>query len=141
VGFIRLFVGDNAFNSLGATVYVNLRSDSITGAILSSTEPVVMADAFFGYVDFIFASPVPVTPGQTYYFQPVVQSGDSWSVVAYNSYNYAGGTVFESGTALPLIDLWFREGIIVPEPSSAALSLVGGAVFVFLRRRRNRSRT
>src|SRR5882672_1048303 len=30
VGFIRLFLSDNAFDSVGATVYVNLRTNSIT---------------------------------------------------------------------------------------------------------------
>src|ERR1041385_1670739 len=46
VGFIRLYLSDDAFNSLGATVYVNLRADSITGAILASSVPVFVADRF-----------------------------------------------------------------------------------------------
>jgi hypothetical protein len=139
IGFVRLFLIDNTFNSLGATVYVNLRSDSITGPILASTDPVFMPDGFGGYPNFFFALPVAITPGQTYYFQPIVQSGDSWSLVAYNSYYYPGGMGFNAGIAIPNSDLWFREGIIVPEPSSAVLLLI--AVAVFLRRRRTKSRT
>jgi hypothetical protein len=138
VGFVRLRVGDGAFNSLGATVYVNIRSDSITGQILASSDAIVMPEAFADFPDFVFPSAVAVTPGHTYYIQPVLQSGDpSFYVRVYNSYNYAGGTALDSGTALPFIDFWFREGIIVPEPSSAVLTLVGGALFVLLRRRKN----
>jgi hypothetical protein len=73
----------------------------------------------------------------TYFFQPVVQSGDSWSVVAYNSYNYQGGNAFEQGLSLPSIDLWFREGIVVPEPSSLSL-LIGSGVLFYVRRAKNR---
>jgi len=135
VGFIRLYLGDSVFNGIGATVYVNLRQDSITGPILSSTQPVFMPDAFVGHPDFLFASPVPVTPGAIYYVQPVVQSGDSnWAIVSYN-YNYPGGTAFGGGQPTPPFDLWFREGIIVPEPSSIALALSGFACFAVLIRR------
>jgi hypothetical protein len=137
VGFIRLFLSDNAFDSVGATVYVNLRTNSITGPILSSTDPVFMPDRFSGYTNFIFVTPVAVVPGVTYFFQPVVQSGDSWSVVAYNSYNYQGGNAFEQGLSLPSIDLWFREGIVVPEPSSLSL-LIGSGVLFYVRRAKNR---
>jgi hypothetical protein len=140
VGFVRLFLSDRAINSAGATMYVNVRSDSITGPVLASTEPVFMSDGFVGYPDFFFASPVSVTPGQTYYFEPIVSSGDTWAIVNYN-YQYSGGTVYQFGAPIADLDLWFREGIIVPEPSSAMLFLVGGGMFVFLRRRRDTSRT
>jgi len=135
VGFIRLNSGDSTFNSLGATLYVNLRADSITGTILGSTSPVFMPDGFSGYTNFIFSIPVAVTPGTTYYFQPVVQSGDTWGIVGYG-YGYAGGVGFSQGLPLPGSDLWFREGILVPEPSTFCLWLVGGAVFVIHRARR-----
>ena len=69
-----------------------------------------------------------VTPGTTYYLQPVVQSGDNnWAVVVGN-FNYPNGTWIAYGQ--PVLDgsvLWFREGTIVPEPSSALLFALAAA--------------
>src|SRR5260221_12356346 len=68
VGFVRLWLGDDRpGNSTGATVYVNLRSDSITGPILGSTDPVFMPDGFGAggsqsLTNFFFPLPVTVTP-------------------------------------------------------------------------------
>jgi hypothetical protein len=131
VGFIRLFLGDSSFNGLGATVSVNLRADSITGSVLGSTEPVFMEDRFSGFVNFLFSNPVTVTPGVTYYFQPVVESGDIWQVASHNAFGYAGGTAFALGQPSQVSDLWFREGIIIPEPSSVVLLLAGFGVLLY----------
>jgi hypothetical protein len=137
VGFIKLqLYGGNNPGGPGTTLFLNLRSGSITGPVLGSTDPVFLANGWLaGYVTFTFASPIQVTPGVQYFFQPVVQAGD-WSVGAYNpGYNYAGGTLILRGTPNPASDLLFREGIIVPEPSSAALILLGTGFWFFSRRR------
>jgi hypothetical protein len=139
VGFVRLQLFDiNRNNGIGATIYVNIRSDSINGAIIGSTEPVTMPDNFglplsTGFIDFLFATPVPVQAGNTYFFQPIVQSGDSWAVAG-GLFNYAAGDEYLNGTAFPS-DYWFREGVIVPEPSSVALLLLGGATVAYVRRK------
>jgi hypothetical protein len=132
VGFVRLQLYSGLSNNgLGALVSVNLRANSILGTVLGTTSTVVMPDGFFGgYVDFLFSAPVSVTPGVTYYFQPVVQNGD-YSAGAGPPYNYSRGTIFAQGVANPASDLWFREGILVPEPGSAALILLSG---IFWRR-------
>jgi hypothetical protein len=142
VGFIRLFLYDfHGGDGLGTTISVNLRTNSITGPILSSTTPVSLPDGFglgnSGYVDLIFSNPVAVTPGTTYYFQPVAQSGGSpdWAIVVYNGYGYAGGTELRQGQPLLFNDLWFREGVIVPEPSTACLVLLGSALLVHARKK------
>jgi hypothetical protein len=130
VDFIRLQLYEgNSGTGPGTGVYLNLRSGSITGPIVSSTAPVFLANGWLAaYVTFTFPTPVPVTPGVTYYFQPIVQSGD-WSVGTYNpGYNYPGGTAIGRGIPNPASDLLFREGIIVPEPSSASLLLLAGGV-------------
>jgi MYXO-CTERM domain-containing protein len=138
VGFVRFFLIDAAFNGLGATVIVNVRSDSITGPILGSTDPVFMPDGFGGRTNFVFSTPVALIPSSTYFLEPVVQSGDLWGIVDDPNYNYPGGTAFGGGQPAPPFDLWFREGIVVPEPSGIALALSGLAGFAALiRRHRN----
>ena len=144
VGFIRLKFNDGSLaDGRGATLYVNLRTDSITGPILSSTAPVTMPNLFTGTTDFYFPTEVPVTPGLVYYFEPVLQSspGLAWYIDVSTYYNYLGGTAFYNG--LPQTsgaDLWFREGLVVPEPSSALLGLLGAGMFVWFRRKKCRSR-
>jgi hypothetical protein len=77
VGFIRLKLYDNNFsNSLGAVVYLNLRTNSITGPILSSTAAINLTNGFANVADFIFSAPVAVRPGASYIFEVIVQSGD-----------------------------------------------------------------
>jgi hypothetical protein len=137
VGFVRLSLYDwNPNNGIGATLSLNLRTDSITGAILATTPSVSLPDSFSGFVNFYFPSEVPVTSGGIYAFEILVQSGsDSWSATA-GEYSYAGGTAFSQGMPVGgMSDFWFREGIVVvPEPSSAAL-LGLGALVLFVRYR------
>jgi hypothetical protein len=139
VGFVQLSLYDGATDGIGSTVYVNLRTDSITGAVLGSTAPVFMPDNFGrgtnAVVTFPFGAPVTVTSGTVYYVQPVVQSGEDFGVAYYNTFNYANGTAYYRGAADPFFDLWFREGIVVPEPSSALLLVLGGGLAVWRRRR------
>jgi hypothetical protein len=137
ISFIRLLLGDiNPGNGLGATVYVNLRSNSINGPIIASTDPTFMPDGFGsavrGYTNFFFASGIWLTPGVTYFFQPVAQSGDSWAVIGDSNYRYTGGTMYVHGSPPQFgnFDLWFREGIyVVPEPSALSLLISGGVLF------------
>jgi hypothetical protein len=131
VGFVQFeFIDSLPGDGIGATVYVNLWADSIaTGTLLGSTTPVFMPDGFmYGVTNFLFTTPALVTPGKTYYLQPVVQSGDpQWGTVVGN-FNYANGTWIAHGQ--PVLDgsvLWFREGTIVPEPSSALLFALAAA--------------
>jgi hypothetical protein len=133
IGFLRLYLSDTTFpNGPGAAIYVNLRTDSITGPVIAATSPVLMPGGFFGYTNFFFPAPAAVTPGTTYYLQPVVDSGNPYTELL-PGFTYSGGTAFSSGTADQFHDLWFREGIIVPEPSSWLL-LIGSGVLFYGRR-------
>jgi hypothetical protein len=133
--FIRLYLLDsNPSNGLGATLSINLRTNSITGPILASTAPVALPDSFNGNVNFFYTNTVPLSPGTLYYFEPVVRSGDQWRAMN-GEYNYPGGMGFALGQGNAAADLWFREGF-VPEPSMVMLLLVGGAVFFTVRQRR-----
>lgn len=136
VGFVRLALDDeNVNDGLGVTLSLNLRADSITGTILSSADPVVLPNGFVGVKDFIFSTPVSVTPGTTYYFEPVVESGGSWGILGGGN-TYDGGTRIIAGLPDNTSDYWFREGVVVPEPSTVALFVLGLGVFCFTRRRR-----
>jgi hypothetical protein len=102
VGFLQLaFYDFQPANATGAVVYVNLRAGSIGGPILGSTAAVFIPDGFaFGSItNFFFAAPVTVSPGTTYFLQPVTQPGSDvqWDVVGSADTN-AGGSAFFHGT-------------------------------------------
>jgi hypothetical protein len=128
------------------TFAVNLREQSITGPIVASLEAVVPSSGHqYNYGEFDFASPVTVVPGRTYVFElayhgppPTNSNYVSWCLVScVNSEHndlYTGGIAIWSGFDRPNADLWFREGIIVPEPSGVVLLLLGGGVLWAARR-------
>jgi hypothetical protein len=136
VDFVKLMFKDaNPNDGFGVTVNVTLRSGSINGTIIGTTAAGTIPNAFAGPATFLFPAEVPVTPGVIYYINVVPQSGGPFSIFGSAFYNYPGGTAFVGTHPDPTADLWFREGIIVPEPSSAALLLLAGAAFACLRRK------
>ncbi len=139
IGFIRLYIRDeNTQDAMGAIFLVNLRSGSINGPVLASSTPVTLPDSTYGTANFFFNNLVSVTPGTTYYFGVVRQSGvDSWTANQAR-YNYSVGTLYAGRSPNPFNnDLWFREGIVsVPEPSSAWLVLIGSGVLFYVQRKR-----
>ena len=139
VSFIRLMLYDNNQNNgVGATISLNLRENSISGTLLATTSSVSLANGFAGTVNFLFPSEISLTPGQIYAFELIVQSGsDLWNASA-GEYNYTGGTAFANGVPAAGSDLWFREGIVVPEPSSLSLIALSTGILLVMRRRRNR---
>lgn len=138
VGFIRLYISDDSVGNVGGSVYVNLLADSITGMLLGQSQSVTIpAGGFAQPVNFFFTTQIAVTPGLTYYFQPVANN-NTLAVAGDNGgsyYSYPGGTAFFNGVSQPNEDLWFREGIVVPEPSSLWLALLGSGVWFYVWRR------
>jgi len=140
IGFIELLFFDaDIFSTNGNLVTINLRSNAITGPILATTTSFAVSNEFFGIADFFFSSPVPVVPGVTYYLQPFIQLGDAVNAPLTDG-SYPGGTAFSQGVPFPNYDLWFREGVVVPEPSSVGLALVGAGLLGLARWRRGRGR-
>ena len=138
VGFVRLYVQNGQEMPIpSATVYINLLADSITGPVLGQSELVTLPGGQFTDtpLNFFFANPVAVTPGVTYYLQPVAESNPAVAYVIASGYLYSGGTLFLNGEPNPQ-DLWFREGIVVPEPSPSWLALLGSGVWFYLRNRK-----
>jgi hypothetical protein len=137
VGFIRIYLYDGVGGGNGGgSLSINLYAASITGPIIGSAATITLASQFSGPVDFLFPTPVSVSPGTFYYFQPMVQSGSAgWGTSVASGYNYAGGNAFANGVSDPNTDFWFREGIVVPEPGAWALLLVGCGVLAWRRRK------
>ena len=139
IAFIRLAVSDNfSGDTMNGVLYVNLRQNSITGPILAASVPVTLPPGFGGPVNFFFSTPVTLTPGATYFFDPQIQSGAlSWGITGSRLFTYAGGTAYSQGVPVSG-DWWFREGIVVPEPSTFALLVVGAVTVACLRQRKSR---
>ena len=134
IGFVQFEFEDVPNNGTnGATVYVNIWTGSPntnSATLLGSTTPVYMPDGFIngfyytGVTNFYFSTPVTLTPGQTYYLQPVVLSGDDpWAIMTIGD-TYSYGQLFEKGLGFST-DMWFREGMVVPVPEPTALALIG----------------
>ena len=138
VDFVRFkFADADSLQANGATVHVDLLSGSITGTLLGSTAPVFMPDGFAGVATFLFPASQPLTPGTTYYFSVILHAGsDAWAIDS-GGYNYPGGMSYWQGAAVGG-DLWFQEGIVVPEPSLVTLFLLGGAGLAAARSRHRR---
>jgi hypothetical protein len=138
INFVQLMLFDpNFFNTAGSTIFVNLRSNSISGPIISSTSAIFFPDGFLGVSNFQFSASIDLSPGMTYYLQPVIQSGDDMAAFITDG-SYAGGSEFYQGALVSSQNLWFQEGIIAtPEPSSVALIVVGSGLVVWYRRRNN----
>jgi hypothetical protein len=87
-----------------------------------------------GVTNFFFSGSAALVPGTSYFFEIVVQSGDLWRVNLGGT--YSSGAAYFQGVPQSFDSLWFREGIVIPEPSSAWLVfLVGGIWFVRSRKR------
>jgi hypothetical protein len=118
-------------------VEVNLRSGSITGTILGTTAPITINPSDSGPFDFLFSNPITLTPGVTYFLQPVaITSVGSIFANAIPTSGRMGGAIVD-GVPKNTWNFWFQEGVVnsVPEPSSAALLLIGSGVMYWHRRK------
>jgi hypothetical protein len=144
VGFVQFEFVQFYAGQYNATVYVNLLANSITGPVLGSTAVVSVPENDYNFIEetLYFPSAVAVTPGTTYYLQPVQQSDMGLGIIG-GLYNYPSGVMYEYGTPNSSgVDAWFCEGVVVPEPSPEPLALLAAAGFcVFSRLRTNTNQT
>jgi hypothetical protein len=145
IDFVSLEFEDAPGNgTAGATVDVNLYTGSPypqIATLLGTSAAVYMPNGFnnsglffAGIATFDFSTLIALTPGQAYYLEPVVLSGDNpWDIVTIGN-TYPNGRVFEDGIGLNS-DFWFQEGILaVPEPAIYALFGLGILVLAYKRR-------
>ncbi len=137
IDFVRVQLAGPGSPGVGdATAYLTLTTSSY-GTPIATTATSVLPGGFVGPTTFFFPSSVSLAPGSEYFFRYYIQAPHTW-YVGTGYYSYTGGNSTMGGLVLPGgQQYWFREGIIVPEPSSAVLLLLGGAAFVCLCRLRS----
>src|SRR5688572_15257611 len=92
--FVRLYFINGG---VGGSAYLNLRSNSIDGPIIATSQSVTLPDAYKGYSNFFFPSSVPLVAGDVYVFQPVILSGTGWLLNYHNGFGYAQGAAIFGG--------------------------------------------
>jgi hypothetical protein len=141
VGFIELYLSIYGYGGplgpLTETTSLLLREDSIAGKVLGETDPITITydgTGRFCTQEFDFHAAVNVLPGQTYVFQVLHVGGDDLVDVIVATTHVSGEDLYPQGRWIwggrPLgegADIWFREGVIVPEPSGVVLLLLGMA--------------
>jgi PEP-CTERM motif-containing protein len=128
-------------NGIGASLFVNIRSGTITGPIVGTSLLTALPDGFGlsggAITEFDFPSKVPLVPGNTFVIELVISSGDDWGVGSCGGLcgnTYPAGRAILFGVPQTDDDLWFAEGNAVPEP--ATLALLGTGVSFLLARKR-----
>ena len=120
---------------------VSIRSGTVTGPVLGTSESLFLQPTFQGVGHFNFSTPVSLTPGAVYVMQVDVLSGGDWGVGASGTSSYGSGREIKSGVPIESDDLFFREGItVVPEPTTLACFGLGLAIVLFLGRSPRKSR-
>jgi len=131
VGFVQfqtVTFQDN--NGAGVVFAVNLRQGAYNGSIISSTTPLVIVRGPIQIGTFYFTEEVPVIPGQRYFFEPVLLSAGNLDIGYKNPSGYLGGDAWNNGLQ-DTGDYWFREGVVVPEPGTFWLFLLGSGVLIW----------
>jgi hypothetical protein len=149
VGFLDLKLAVDLFGQpkpptgqeVSEILALNLREGSITGPVVSSLTPVtityVVGPGVLLDYEFAFPTPVSVQAGKLYVFELQHISG-------YNLVNpmvvfpgsgigpeyYTGGDLIYRGMVIRKVDLWFREGVLIPEPCTVGLLVLGTAALV-----------
>ena len=122
------------YPSPGGDAEVIVRSGSVTGAIIGTSNPETVS-GYGGVYYFTFSDPVTLTPGTEYYLQPVELSGNLGAQLGFDFARTGQATW--GGVSQPQYNFFFEEGIqVVPEPSVATLFMIGGIAYWPRRKRR-----
>jgi len=123
-----------------ATVKVNIHLGSMSGPVLGTSQPTVIPFSISpGVSSFRFSTSVTLIPGDVYVIEPFVVCGNT--LIGSTGINdYVGGDQILGGATQANNDLWFQEGISVPERGRWLLlgtGLLGLLAIVFLKNPRS----
>ncbi|HLX72913.1 MAG TPA: PEP-CTERM sorting domain-containing protein [Verrucomicrobiae bacterium] len=138
LNFVDLYTQDFNFakGATGGVVSVEIRSQTINGPILGTSTADSLPGGFDGITRFNFTTPVALHPGSMDVIEIVHDSGDDWGVgiITPNNPPYPGGQWILQGSRETEGDMWFDEGIAVPEPSALALFCTAGCLLLAKRK-------
>ncbi len=146
---VELQINDqNLGDGNGFGAFIRILDGSLAGPVLGTSSTVEFPDTPAGPFSptfaalFEFATPVALTPGNTYVIEvfPSATTLGSIGVFAtgFNNDGYAKGTAFATVLTpnFEPTDLWFRTYAPVPEPATGGLVLGGLGLLAFALRRR-----
>jgi hypothetical protein len=122
LNFVNVLTQEPGFTT-PFTLETNIHVGSISGAILATSLPTTITPpSLFASIvtPFTFSVPVTLVPGDLYVFDVVAISGDAL-LGSTDANSYPGGAQILGGLAQPGNDLWFQEGVSVPEPGTLVL--------------------
>jgi hypothetical protein len=130
---VQLFTRD-VNPSVGATLIMNIRKDSVTGPIVGTSDSINLPIGFKGVTQFTFPQMISLVPGSIYAIEPVFLGGDLWVTYenAFFESSYPNGRLFFNGSENFWgydRDFWFVEGVLIPEPSTFALGALAVLLF------------
>jgi hypothetical protein len=134
IDFIQVSLVVEQTNAL--TFYFNLREGGPNSPIFASTVPAVLSNRGTEKKTFYFPNSVPLILGNIYFFEPVDASKGLMNINYLSPSSYTRGDLWSNGVKDPDADLWFREGVIVPEPSALLLVNFGGLILLLVRHQR-----
>lgn len=140
--FVYLTLTDPSTATNGSSALVKILEGSLNGDILGVSETLFFEDCFNfeggpncgiagGFpveARFDFTESVLLSPGTTYVIQIDHVSGDGLGVGMTNADSYPPGGAWVDGSFQSVGDLWFREGLFVPEPSTWLLLGLGATM-------------
>ncbi len=116
--------GDAFGTTAGGTFAVNIREDSIDGTVLGTSEIIELPDGFgveqWKPVLFKFSNLVSLIPGKRTVIEMLYLEGDPFSVAeaAFLNDVFPEGRRYFSGVPEEMFDMYFKVGLVVPEPST-----------------------
>lgn len=147
INFIDLALYDRVGDGLTPRIWLVLRSGSMDGPIIASTDPIVLAEGYRNepgeWTRFVFPSTVYIGAYRTYCFQPVTEPGTGICLVVGGHTMYTAGFTYLGDEVKRGFGVFFREGEIsvipdVPEPSTLALAIISLPLLAWAGRRQTR---
>jgi hypothetical protein len=142
LNFVDLYVNMIIPGAMSGSFDVRIRRDNIGGEIIGTSEALftLLSIKGEGEARVRFETAVPLTPGQRYVAELELAPGNVGLIyfLAFNGGSYSGGRAILHGNPALDVDLWFREGFEVPEPTVLVLASFGGLLaFIVTASRRN----